>query len=106
MFSSDKVPSKIEEIVDSRVSTNESLSLNHRFELPHPSLPDPGRLMGLLCPIVGVLIGDMDRFRDHITMGDWITSSFISRDLPGFTAMVSQQPLEKPFSRYTIPLGL
>jgi hypothetical protein len=45
MFSPDQVPTQIEQITDSCVGTQESLSLSSRFELSHPSLSDPGRLI-------------------------------------------------------------
>ena len=37
------------------MSDYKSLSLTHRFESPHPPLPDSGSLVGLLCPIIGIL---------------------------------------------------
>ena len=83
------MPSQIEEVLDSSMSTQKSLSLLGRLKFPHPSLPDPGCLMRLLCPIVGVPISDMDCFRDYLTMGDWITSQLIRHDLPGLSAMTS-----------------
>jgi len=68
---------------------HETLGLPCRFELAHSSLPDPGCLMRLLYPIVGVPISDMDCFRDYLTMGDRITSELIRHDLPGLSAMTS-----------------
>ena len=44
------MPSQIEQIANSGMSSHESLSLSHGFELPHPSLSNPSRLMGLLGP--------------------------------------------------------
>ena len=67
----------------------ESLSLLHRLESPHSPLPDPGRLMGLLCPIVGILIIAVDRIRHKLTMCNSIAAQFIGDDLPGFVAMAA-----------------
>ncbi len=39
MLSSNQVPSKIEQITNSRVSTQESLRLTNRLKPPHPSRP-------------------------------------------------------------------
>jgi hypothetical protein len=36
------------------MSTQKPLRLPSRLELSHPSLPHPGRFMGLLCPIVRI----------------------------------------------------
>jgi hypothetical protein len=49
------MPSKIEEIGDRCMSSQKSLSLPHRFEPTHPSLSNSGSLMGLLCPVVGIV---------------------------------------------------
>lgn len=38
------MPAQIEQVLHSGMSTNESLSLPHRFEPPHPSLSNPGSL--------------------------------------------------------------
>jgi hypothetical protein len=53
---------------------DESLRLTNRLESPHPSLPDPGRLMRLFGPVIGILVDDMDRFWYHITMRDRVTT--------------------------------
>jgi len=50
------------------MGTQESLSLRYRLKLrdvgpPHPSLSDPGRLMRLLCSIVGIPVIDVDGLR-------------------------------------------
>ena len=44
------------------MATQESLSLLHRFELPHPSLSNLSRLMGLLSAIILILLSAVDRF--------------------------------------------
>jgi len=67
-----------------------SLSLPHRLELTHPSLPYPGRLMRLLCPIVLVLFGTVDRLGYQLSMGDTIASQLVGHDLPGLASVASQ----------------
>ena len=39
-------------------------------------------------------------------MGNIVATQFVRHDLPGFTMIVSQQPLEKAFSSLTAPAGL
>ena len=43
------------------MGTQESLSLLDLFERPHPSLPDSGSLMGLLCSVVLILLSTVNR---------------------------------------------
>jgi hypothetical protein len=50
VFSSNQMPAKIEQIGNRSMCTQESLGLLHGFELPHPSLPNPDRLVRLLGP--------------------------------------------------------
>jgi hypothetical protein len=69
------------------MSSHKSLSLPHRLEPPQPSLPYSGRLMGLLCPIILILFGAVDRIGNQLTMCDSITTQFVGNDLPGFAAM-------------------
>ena len=38
------------------MSSHKSLSLPHRLESPHPSLPYSDRLVGLLCPVIFILL--------------------------------------------------
>ena len=76
--------------------TQESLCLPGRLELPHPSLPYSGRLMGLLCPIILILLHTVDRVRNQFPVSDTVTSQFISHDFPGLAAMASQYPFEEP----------
>jgi hypothetical protein len=66
VLSSDQMSAEIEQIGNRCMGTQESLSLPDRFESPHPALSYPGRLMRLLCSVVALLIGDLDRFRDYL----------------------------------------
>ena len=50
------------------MSGHESLGLPGRLEPPHPPLPDPGRFMRLLGPIILILFGAVNRLGDQITM--------------------------------------
>ena len=50
MFGSNQMPARIEQIGNRSMCTQESLGLLHGFELPHPSLHNPGRLVRLLGP--------------------------------------------------------
>jgi hypothetical protein len=72
------------------MDTQKSLSLAHRFEPPHPSLPYSGRLMGLLCSIILVLLSAVDRIGNKLMMCDSITTQFVGNDLSRLAAMASQ----------------
>jgi hypothetical protein len=88
------------------MSAQESLSLPHRFKLPHHPLSHPGRLMRLLRPIVRVTISNMDRFKKQRLMSNTITSQFVSHNIAGFASTTAQQSLEKAFSCCAITLSL
>jgi len=68
----------------------ESLSLNLRFELSHPSLPDPGSFMGLLSPVILILLGTVDRLGYQLSLGNSIAAQLIRNDLSGLAAMTAQ----------------
>jgi len=84
------------------MSPQKSLSLSGRFKLPHPPLPDPGRLMRLLSPTILILFSTVDRAGNQLTMSNTLTTQLVSHNLPGLTFMTSQQTLEKLLSRNTI----
>ena len=86
--------------------SQKSLGLPDRFEAPHPSLPYSGRFMRLLCPIVRVPIGDMDCFRNQLSVSDSIAPQLICHDLSELAAMISQQTLKEPLSGCATPFGL
>jgi hypothetical protein len=77
--------------------TQKSLSLSDRLELPHPSLPDSGRFMRLLSPIVFILLSTVDRLGDQLSMSYAITAQLVSHDLSRFTAVITEESPEKPF---------
>jgi hypothetical protein len=88
-LSTDQVPAQIEQVTNRSMSTKESLRLPDRFELSHPSLPHPGRLMRLLYPIVGILAVVMNNVWQQIPMSNSIATHFVSHDLSVFAAMAS-----------------
>jgi hypothetical protein len=55
------MPANIEQIGNSSMGVYKTLSLPHRFELPHPSLPDPGRLVRLVGTVIFILLSTVDR---------------------------------------------
>ena len=71
------------------MGTQESLSLLDRFERPHPSLPDSGSLMGLLCSVVLILVGAVDRISNQFSVSDSIASQLIGYDLSGLTTVIT-----------------
>ena len=90
MLSSDQMHSQVEQITDGSMSTQKSLRLLQRLEPPHPSLPHPGRLMGLLGPVILILLGTVDRFRNQFPESNAVAAQLIGHDLPGFAAMTPQ----------------
>ena len=72
------------------MNTQKALSLARRFELLHTPLPYSGRLMGLLCPIILVLLSGVGRLGDQLAVSDAITPQFVGNDLPGLAAMAVQ----------------
>jgi hypothetical protein len=75
---------------------HKSPSLLGRLEPPHTPFPHPGRLMGLLCPVILILFSTVDRLGYQFTMSNTITPQFICHDLSGFAVMASQYAPEKP----------
>jgi len=67
------------------------LSLRYRVKFPHPPLSYAGRLMGLLCPIILILLSAMDRLRNQFLMSNAIAAQFFGYDLPRLVAMASYQ---------------
>ena len=63
------------------------LAPNPECRTTHPPLSHPGRFMGLLGPIVGILRSIVDYVRHQLSMGNTITAQFIRHDLPGFVTM-------------------
>ena len=87
VFSADQMPTQVEQVTDGGMRTQEPLSLPSRFELTHPSLPYPGRLVGLLYAIVLILVGTMNHIRYQLSMCNAITAQLVSDDLSGFASM-------------------
>ena len=71
------------------MNTQKALSLARRFELLHTPLPYSGRLMGLLCPIILVLLSAVGRLGDQLAVSDAITAQLIGHNLSGFAAMTT-----------------
>ena len=88
------------------MSSHKSLSLPHRLESPHPSLPYSDRLKGLLCPVILILLSAVDRFWDQFALSNAIAAQFICHDFPGLAAIVSYKAPEETFRRSSIALGL
>jgi hypothetical protein len=74
MLSIDLVPTQAKQIGHSVMGTQKPLSLSDRLEPSHHPLSHPGRLMRLLCPIVGILrcIVDYVRHSDDVKRVDVI----------------------------------
>jgi len=62
MLRPNQMPTQVEQIGHGSMGNHESLSLSNGLKSPHPSLPRPGCLVGLLRPVVRVLISDVDGF--------------------------------------------
>ena len=85
MVSEHQVTTEIELIVVRSMDTQKSLCLSGGLEFPHSPLPHPGRLMGLLDSVVGILVINMNGFRDQFPAGNTIAAQFIGHNLPRLT---------------------
>jgi hypothetical protein len=72
------------------MNTQKSVGVTDRLEPSHHALSHPGRLMGLLCTIIGVLRIVMNNIRHKLPMCDSITAQLVGHNLSGFAAMTSQ----------------
>jgi len=77
------MPSQIEEVLDSSMSTHKSLRLLYRLEPPHPSLPHPSRSVQLLCSIILILLSTVDRLGHQLPMSNTIAPQLVGHDLSG-----------------------
>jgi len=66
--------SEIEQIVNSGVCTQETLRLSGGFKASHAPLPNSRWLMGKLCPVVGILGGIVNGFRNELSVCNSIAS--------------------------------
>jgi len=51
--------------------------------------------MRLLCPVIRLLICNVDRLRDYLSMDYRMAAQLICYDLPGLTSVTAQYSLEK-----------
>ena len=72
------------------MSSHKSLSLPHRLEPPHPSLPEPRRLVGFLCSVILIMLSAVDRFWDQFALSNAMAAQFVGNDLSRLAAMASQ----------------
>lgn len=72
------------------MGSGEPLRLCHRFVASYPWLSCPGYLMRLLCPIILMLLCNVDRLGYQFPVSDAIPLQFVCHDLPGLSAMASQ----------------
>ena len=100
------MPPQIEQIVDGSVSAQKPLCLMNRLESPHTALSNSGWLMRELCPVIGVLGGVVDSFRDEFTVGDSVTPQLVCDDSSRFLAACSQQAPEEVLCCLSVPAAL
>jgi hypothetical protein len=60
------------------MGTENSLGLPARLEAPHPPFSHPGRLMGLLCPVILIMLSTVDRVRNQFPMSDAIAAQLVN----------------------------
>ena len=85
----------IEQVLNSSMHGQKSLSLPLGLEPSHSALPYPGRFMRLLGPIILILLSTVDRLGYQFTMGYAITPQLVCHDLPGFALVTPDQSLEE-----------
>jgi hypothetical protein len=80
----------------------EPLRLPRRGEaIPHP-FPDPGRLMGVLGPVIQVLPAAMLHRRHQLAVSDLIAGQLVGHNHPRHLPQAVEQPTEKPLSRHRV----
>ena len=84
------MPSQIEQIIDSGMSIQKPLSLPHCIAASPPSLHHPGRLMRLLCTIIGITFCKVDGLGDQLPVSYSIATQLIDHDLSGIAAVTAQ----------------
>jgi len=87
MFSLHQMPSQIEQVTDSSMSTQEPLRLTDRFKSPHPPLSHPDRLMRLLSQIILIMFSTVDCLRDQFPVSNTIAWQFVGDYLPGLATI-------------------
>ena len=106
MSRSKQVATDAEEILNDSVNGEEALRLTRRLEPPHLALPLPGRLVGDLRAVVGVLTRVVDDRRHGGPNSGAIASQFVRHQPVGFTPLSLQQPAKEAFGCTPIPPGL
>ena len=80
----------------------ESLSLLHGFKSPHNPLSYTCRLMRQFGTVIGILRCVMNRIGNQFSVRDAVASQLVRDDLPRFTAVIFEQPLEEAFSSLAV----
>ena len=83
-----------------------TLSLLHRFELPHAPFSYSRRLMGKFRTIVGILSGVVNTLRNQLPMGHAIAAQLIRHNLSWLALMPLHQPLKEALGRLGISAWL
>ena len=102
MFSRNQVPAKVEQVVNSRMNAQETLSLPRRFKPSHTPFSNSCWLMRKLCPVIGILRCIVHRVGDQFSMCNAVASQLIRDDLSGLAAIFSEQPFEEPLGCCTV----
>ena len=84
----------------------EPLGLPRRGEAFHHPFPDPGRLMGVLGPIVEVLRAAMGHRQQNLAGSDLIAGQLVGHQHARHVAQALEQRTEKPFSRHRVTARL
>ena len=97
---------KIKWIVHSSMDAQETLRLRHQFEPALTSFSYPSWFVRKLGAIVGVLRSIVNRIGDKLSVGDAVTSQFISDDFPRFFPAFLEKPFEEALSSFAISTNL
>ncbi len=101
-----EVPPNPEKVLDDSVNGEEALRLAWRLEPAHLSFPLPGRLVGDLRSVVGVLPRIVDNGGHGGSMSGAIAAQFVRNQPVGFHSLSFQQLAKKAFGCTPIPTGL
>ena len=91
---------------DAAERKQEPLGLPRPGEAFHHPFPDPGRLMGVLGPVVEVLRAAMGHRRQKLAVSDLIAGQLVGDNHPRHLSQALEQLTEKPLGRHRVAARL
>ena len=91
---------------DAAERKQEPLGLPRPGEAFHHPFPDPGRLMGVLGPVVEVLPAAMGHRRQKLAVSELIAGQLVGDNHPRHLSQALEQLTEKPLGRHRVAARL